>query len=292
MLKNTTRLKIALQKSGRLGDESLELLKKSGFHIRMNDRMLQAFDPYFPLEILFLRAGDIAEILADGIADIGILGQNSLYEKERGKELEEIQTLGFGDCRLCLAAPKSSEINSLKDFEGKVIATSHELILKNFLSEKNISAEVVPMSGSVEIAPALQIADVICDLVSSGSTLAANNLREVETIFVSEATLTKRKNLDTKKEKHLEEFLLRINSVLNARKLKSVTMNAPESALEKIQDALPALSSPTVSPLAKEGWIAIHTIITEDENFWVKIKNLKNAGASGILISPVERVIL
>ncbi len=286
-------LRIAIQKSGRLGDESLEILKKSGFSFSFaeNSRNLVLRATNFPLEILLLRVGDIPHIVKEGLVDLGIVGENSLHEKGLS-DLEVLEELGFGKCKLCLAAPQNGNIHSVQDFEGKIIATSYPCITKDFFEAQNIHAEVVELSGSHEIAPQMGIADGICDIVSTGSTLAANKLKNIAQVFTSQAVLIARK--DTKeqlKKKGIADFLMRLNSVLRAKNLKSLIMNAPKSALEKIEEILPSLESPTVTPLVKEGWVAIHSIAKEDEHFWELIEQLKKAGASGILVFPIDRVI-
>ncbi len=292
-MKSYKALRIAIQKSGRIGEESLDLLKKSGFKIRTSGRNLIAKASNFPLEILFLRVGDIPGIVADGLADLGIVGENSLAEKaEKFPDLQVVEKLGFSHCRLCLAVPENSEISDLSDFEGKTIAATYTNIVQDFFAEKNISVNVVKLSGSVEIAPQLGLADAICDIVSSGETLKAHHLNNIAEIFTSEAVLfTQKGHEKILKEKGLEDVLMRLHSVLTAQDLKSVIMNIPEISLSKIQKILPALESPTIMPLAKEGWVAIHTVMKEDDTFWENIQSLKSLGATGILISPLGRVI-
>ena len=287
----TPILRLAIQKSGRLASKSLDILSRAGIDVPEYDRLLKIKARDFPLEVLLLRATDIPEVVADEAADLCILGQNSLQESMHYFELEELRQLKFGHCRLSIAVPQNAPITKVSELAGKSIATSHPLLLQKYLHKHGTKAQVVPMSGSVEIAPELAIADAICDLVSSGSTLQANNLRELEPIFHSRAALIARKGLDGDKRGLLDEFLLRIDSVSNAFGVKSVTMNAPRDALATIEDILPGIESPTVTPLAKEGWIAIHSIVAEDDEFWHKMRQLKDAGATGILISPLERVI-
>lgn len=284
-------LRLALQKSGRLAQKSMAILEKAGIDIPEFDRILKIKARNFPLEILLLRTSDIPEVVSDDAADLCILGQNSLMESMHYLELEELRKLKFGRCRLSLAVPVQSPITSAKELNGKIIATSHPVLLQKYLYQHKLSADVLPMSGSVEIAPELGVADAICDLISSGSTLQANNLRELELIFASEAVLIANKTIAAEKQAILEEFLLRIDSVVNASSLKSVIMNAPRSELPAIEKILPGLDSPTITPLAKEGWIAIHSVVEEDEDFWRKMRKLKEAGASGILVMPIERVI-
>ena len=287
----TPVLRLAIQKSGRLATRSLEILARAGIDVPEYNRLLKIKARDFPLEILLLRATDIPEVVADEAADLCILGQNSLHESMHYLELEELRELKFGHCRLSIAVPRAAEIDKVSELAGKTIATSHPVLLQKYLHRHGTKAQVVPMSGSVEIAPELAIADAICDLVSSGSTLQANNLRELEPIFSSQAVLVANKALDGDKRELLEEFLLRIDSVINAFRVKSVTMNAPREVLPQIEAILPGIESPTVTPLAKEGWIAIHSIVDEDDEFWTKMRQLKDAGATGIPISPLERVI-
>ncbi len=288
---NQPILRLALQKNGRLGQKSLVILEKAGIDIPDFDRVLKVRARNFPLELLFLRTSDIPEVVSDDAADACILGQNSLMESMHYLELQEIRQLKFGKCRLAIAVPNGSAIASVKQLHKKIIATSHPILLQKYLYQHHIEAEIIPMNGSVEIAPELGIADAICDLVSSGSTLHANNLHELETIFSSEAAFVVRKNLDASKQAILDEFLLRIDSVVNASRLKSVIMNAHTTSLPAIEAILPGLDSPTITPLAKPDWIAIHSVVEEDEDFWNKIRKLKAAGACGILVMPIERVI-
>ncbi len=287
----TPTLRLAIQKSGRLATKSLEILARAGIDVPEYDRLLKIKAKNFPLEILLLRASDIPEVVSDEAADVCIIGQNSLMESMHYLELEELRQLKFGSCRLSIAVPMNSPFDSVKELAGKAIATSHPVLLQKYLNQHKLKVEVLPMSGSVEIAPELGVAEAICDLVSSGSTLQANNLREIEPIFLSQAALIANKDLSPEKQKLLDEFLMRIDSVINAADLKSVTLNAHKSALKQIEEVLPGLDSPTVTPLAKEDWVAIHSIVKEDEDFWNKIRKLKEAGARGILVAPIERVI-
>ena len=245
----------------------------------------------FPLDILFLRVGDIPNMVKEGVVDLGIVGENTLAEKDY-TEVKTVEKLGFGKCTLCLAAPKKSDIKSIADFSGKMIATSYANITRKYLKNLGISCEIVEMSGSNEIAPQLGLADAICDIVSTGATLEANNLVNLEKIFTSQAVLIGKENAkETLKEKNIDDFLMRLHSVLRAKKLKSVIMNVPNSAIEQISNVLGSLKSPTVMPLAKDGWSALHSVIEDDENFWNTITTLKANGACGILISPIERVL-
>lgn len=282
-------MRLGIQKSGRLFSETVELLKKAGFSFNWHDRSLSARVKNFPLEILFLRAPDIPEMLVDSVLDLGIFGENTLAESRFCGQIRHQKRLGFGECRLVLAAPKNSSFREISDFAGKRIATSHPRLLEGFLLEKKVSADIIPMSGSVEIAPAMGIAEGICDLMSSGETLAVHNIAPLTEIFSSEAALVSTKEFSGGAT--FREFLLRLDSVLLAKNLKSVVMNAPRLALPEIEKILPGLDSPTITPLAREGWVAIHSVVSEDETFWEKISDLKKAGASGILIQPIDRVI-
>lgn len=285
------RLKIAIQKSGRLTDQTLDLFKRSGLDFEVYGERLFSSCQNFPLEILFLRDDDIPEYVQDGVCDLGIVGRNGVEECEA--KVEVLESLGFGRCRLALAAPKISSYRSIKDLEGKTIATSYPTILRRYLQRNEVSCKVVLVKGSVEITPSLEVADAICDLVSTGTTLRTNGLEPLETVLESEALLVANPNLlKTKRLSHdLERFLLRIRATLMARRSKYVMMNAPESALEKIRDILPGLGSPTVMPLAQTGMIAVHSVVPED-TFWEVTERLKQAGASGILVVPIEKMIL
>ncbi len=291
-MKNTTqRLRIAIQKSGRLGIESVDLLKKSGFSFQKSERTLMARCKNFPLDILFLRVGDIPNMVKEGVVDLGIVGENTLSEKKY-TEVTIVEKLGFGKCTLCLAAPKKSTITSLADFSGKIIATSYANITRTYLQNKGIHCEIVEMSGSHEIAPQLGLADAICDIVSTGATLEANNLVNIETIFNSQAVLIGKENAKKLLQpKHIDDFLMRLHSVLRAKQLKSVIMNVANKNISAISNVLGSLQSPTIMPLAQEGWSALHSVIEENDAFWNTITELKKNGASGILISPIERVL-
>ncbi len=284
-------LRIAIQKSGRLGIESVDLLKKSGFKFQKSERTLMARCEDFPLDILFLRVGDIPNMVKEGVVDLGIVGENTLAEKNYS-EITTVEKLGFGKCTLCLAAPKKSDIKSITDFSGKMIATSYANITRKYLENLGISCEIVEMSGSHEIAPQLGLADAICDIVSTGATLEANNLVNIEQIFTSQAVLIGKENAkEVLQTKRIDDFLMRLHSVLRAKKLKSVIMNVPNDSIQKISNVLGSLKSPTIMPLAKEGWSALHSVIEEDSNFWNTITELKKNDACGILISPIERVL-
>lgn len=278
-------MKIAIQSKGRLSEESLALLKNAGFDFQKTARSLSATVKNFPLEILFLRSGDIPEIVADGIAEIGICGQNTLVES--GYSLTERLSLGFGKCKLCIASPEYQEYSSLQNTR---IATSYPRILQSYLDQKNLQADLVDLSGSVEIAPKLGIADLVCDLVSTGSTLKNNGLQVRETIFHSEAVLISNPNISQEKSLSLEKVIMRMESVIRAKKTKYIIMNAPKNKIEEISTILPSLDSPTITPLSNPDMVSIATVIQEDE-FWETIDRLKEKNASGILVMPIEKVI-
>jgi ATP phosphoribosyltransferase len=282
------KLKIAIQKSGRLYDDSLALLKDCGIHISNGANKLKTEASNFALEVYFLRDDDIPQYVEDGVADIGIAGENVVYEKR--KEVDIREKLGFGKCRLSLAVSKSENFTYewLKD---KRIATSYPILLKQYLDENNISAEIHEISGSVEIAPGIGLADAICDLVSSGSTLMTNGLKEVETILQSQAVLIAGDRLDKGKQQLLDKLLFRIRAVQKARNNKYILLNAPDENLEAIIGLLPGMKSPTVLPLAEKGWSSVHSVLQEDE-FWDIIEQLKAAGAQGILVVPIEKMII
>ncbi len=282
-------LKIAVQKSGRLLDDSIQLLKECGIKVDNGKDQLKATATNFPLEVLYLRNSDIPQYLADGVADISILGENTLIEKE--KELLNLRKLGFSKCRLSLAVPKEVNYTDLSFFNGKKIATSYPNTVNAFLKEKNIKADIHVISGSVEIAPNIGLADAIADLVSSGSTLFKNGLKEVEVMLKSEAVLTSNKNLNAEKKAILEKLLFRIDAVLTAKNNKYVLLNAPNDKLQNIIKILPGMKSPTVMPLATSGWSSVHTVITEND-FWNVIDQLKANGAQGILIVPIEKMVI
>ncbi len=282
------RLQIAVQKSGRLLDDSLKLLKECGLKIPSPQGQLKASVDNFPLDLLFLRNSDIPEYVADGVADIAIIGENLLIEKESNVAL--LMPLGFSKCRVSLAATKSSDIQSVKDFEGKKIATSYPVTLKKFLDEKGVNASIHTISGSVEIAPTIGLADGICDIVSTGNTLFMNGLREVEKILTSQAILIGNKQLTPTKQDVLNQLIFRIQSVLAAKNAKYVLLNCREEQLAAITAILPGIKSPTVMPLAEKGWLSVHSVIQEQQ-FWDNIDALRKAGAEGILIVPIEKMI-
>ncbi len=288
-MQNETVLRIAIQKSGRLYEDSVQLLKECGIELRNVKDRLRTVSENFPIEVFFLRDDDIPEYVEDGVADVGIVGQNVLAEKNR--KVDTVEALGFGKCRLSIAVPKSLVYEGVESLEGKRIATSYPHLVKSFLAEKKVTASIHEISGSVEIAPGIGLSDVIVDLVSSGGTLFMNGLKEAEIILESQAVLVARKNLDEEKIAILDKLLFRIRAVKKAKKSKYVLMNAPNDQLENIISLLPGMRSPTILPLAKEGWSSVHSVLSEDK-FWEIIEKLKAAGAEGILVVPIEKMIL
>ena len=282
-------LKIAIQKSGRLYEDSIKLLKECGIELNNGNKQLKAAAFNFPIEVYFLRDDDIPQYVYDGVADIGIVGENVLLEKN--KNIDIAYRLGFGRCRLSIAVPKAVQYNSIEDLRGLKIATTYSTILQQYLNDKNIEAEIHEISGSVEIAPSIGLADAICDLVSSGSTLFTNGLKEVEVILQSEAVLSVNKNLTTEKRLILDKLLLRINSVKTAKNNKYILLNAPNHQLKNIFSLLPGMKSPTVVPLVEEGWSSIQSVITEND-FWDVIEKLKQFEAEGIIVMPIEKMIV
>ncbi|MDG5799610.1 ATP phosphoribosyltransferase [Marinilabiliaceae bacterium ANBcel2] len=284
-----TKLRIALQKKGRLHDDSIKLMKESGIKFNIGQGRLVAKSEKFPAEALFLRDDDIPQTVADGVSDLGVVGENEYAEKEY--ELNIIKRLGFSKCRLSLAIPKSEEYKDLSWFEGKKVATSYPVILKRFFNEKKINADIHEIAGSVEIAPGIGIADAIFDIVSSGSTLVANSLKEVEVVMKSEALLVANKNLSKEKQELIDQMLFRFNAVEASNSNKYILLNAPNENIKEIVSILPGMKSPTVLPLAEEGWSSVHSVINETK-FWDVIDQLKANGAEGILIIPIEKMIL
>ncbi len=282
-------LRIAVQSKGRLFEETMELLNEAGIKLTSGKRSLLVPSKTFPIEILFLRDDDIPQAVADGVTDLGIVGENEYIEKKQNADL--LQRLGFSKCRLSLAIPKEEEYHSLNWFAGKKIATSYPGILSDFLKKNAIKADIHVISGSVEIAPGIGLSDAIFDIVSSGSTLISNHLKEVEVVMQSEALLIGNKNLTKEKKEILEELVFRINAVQTADDKKYILLNAPNNKLQEIFDILPGMKSPTVLPLAQEGWSSIHSVISE-KRFWEIISKLKAAGAEGILVIPIEKMIL
>jgi len=282
-------LKIAVQKSGRLLDDSIQLLKECGIKVDNGKDQLKAAATNFPLEVLYLRNSDIPQYLADGVADISIIGENTLIEKE--KELVNLRKLGFSKCRLSLAVPKEVDYPGLQWFQNRKVATSYPNTVNAFFKEKGINADIHVISGSVEIAPNIGLADGIADLVSSGSTLFKNGLKEVEVMLKSEAVLATNKNLSAGKKEILDKLLFRIDAVMAAKNNKYVLLNAPNDKIDEIIRILPGMKSPTVMPLAASGWSSVHTVITESD-FWNIIDQLKASGAQGILIVPIEKMVI
>jgi len=281
-------IRIAVQKSGRLSDKSLQLLKDCGIKFDNGGRKLSTQAKNFPMEILFLRDDDIPQYVANGVADLGILGLNEVEEKDQ--EVDVIKQLGFAGCRLSLAVQKDIDYPGLEWFNGKKVASSYTTIVKKFFAEKGIDATTEEIGGSVEIAPGIGLAEGICDIVSTGSTLIMNGLKEVETVMYSEAVLISNPNLSGDKQELLNKLTFRIDAVQNAQKSKYILLNAPNDKIEEISALLPGMKSPTVLPLAEEGWSSLHSVI-EENDFWNVIDQLKDAGAQGILVSPIEKLI-
>ncbi|RYZ25714.1 MAG: ATP phosphoribosyltransferase [Chitinophagaceae bacterium] len=282
-------LKLAIQKSGRLHEDSIKLLNDCGIAVKSGGNHLRTVAENFPLEVYFLRDDDIPQYVEDGVADIGIVGENVLYEK--GKQVEIIEALGFGKCRLSIAVKKTDEYRNADFLQAKKIATSYPVLTQKFLDENRINAEIHEISGSVELAPGIGLADAVCDLVSSGSTLFMNGLQEVQTILKSQAVLISKPELTSEQQKIVSQLLFRIRAVKKAKNNKYVLLNAPNESLDQIISLLPGMKSPTVLPLADEGWSSVHSVLSEDE-FWEKIEALKNAGAQGILVVPIEKMIM
>jgi ATP phosphoribosyltransferase len=284
-----TKLKIAIQKSGRLHEDSLRLLKECGIEISNGVNKLKSEASNFPIEVYFLRDDDIPQYIEDAVADIGFVGENIVYEKK--KKIDIVEKLGFGKCRLSIAVRRHDEYNDAGFLKGRRIATSYPILVQQYLTENKIDAEIHEISGSVEIAPGIGLADAICDLVSSGSTLFMNGLKEVETILHSQAVLIKNKQLGAVQEQLLSKLLFRIQAVKKAKNNKYVLLNAPNEKLNEIISLLPGMKSPTVLPLAVEGWSSVHSVLSENE-FWEIIEKLKAAGAQGILVVPIEKMIV
>lgn len=282
-------LRIAVQAKGRLHEETMTMLEESSIKMDLGKRLLLVSSKSFPVEILFLRDDDIPQAVATGIADVGIVGENEFVEK--GEDANIIRRLDFSKCRLSLAIPKEVDYKGLEWFQGKKIATSYPNILKNFLKENNISADVHVITGSVEIAPSIKLADCIFDIVSSGGTLVTNNLKEVEVVMKSEALMIGNKNLSAEKQEILDELLFRFNSYKNAEGKKYIILNVPNDNINDVCEILPGMKSPTITPLVKEGWSSMHSVISE-KTFWEIISKLKALGAEGILVIPIEKMIL
>ena len=282
-------LKIAVQKSGRLSEKSLSLIQEAGINITNGARKLVSVSSNFPLELLYLRDDDIPQYVTDKVADIGIVGENVVLEK--GAQVEIVRRLGFSRCRLSLAIPKTEDYEDVSWFNGKKIATSYPKILDGFLKKNGVQAEIHEISGSVEIAPGIGLADGIFDIVSSGSTLISNGLKEVEVVVHSEAVLIADPHMDAEKRTILDNLVFRIKSVQAAKSNKYILLNAPNHNLEKIVKVIPGMKSPTVMPLAEEGWSSVHSVLSESQ-FWEVIDQLKELGAQGILVIPIEKMIL
>ena len=282
-------LRIAVQAKGRLFEETMALLEESDIKLSTTKRTLLVQSSNFPVEVLFLRDDDIPQSVATGVADLGIVGENEFVEK--GEDAEVIKRLGFSKCRLSLAMPKDVDYPGVEWFNGKKIATSYPVILENYMKTKGVNAEVHVITGSVEVAPGIGLADAIFDIVSSGSTLVSNRLKEVEVVMKSEALLIGNKNMCDEKKEILNELLFRMNAMKTAEDKKYVLMNAPKDKLEEIVAVLPGMKSPTVMPLAQEGWCSVHTVLDE-KRFWEIIGKLKALGAEGILVLPIEKMIL
>ncbi|MEX0289512.1 MAG: ATP phosphoribosyltransferase [Flavobacteriaceae bacterium] len=284
-----TKIKIAIQKSGRLNDDSLRILKDCGISIDNGKDQLRAMARNFPMEVFYLRNGDIPQYLRDGVVDVAIIGENVLIEK--GADISISEKLGFSKCRVSIAVPKSASFSDIGDLQGKRIATSYPNTVTNYLKEKGVTADLHIINGSVEIAPNIGLADAICDIVSSGSTLFKNNLREVEVMLKSEAVLAVSPKIGEEAGQILEKLRFRIGSVLQARKSKYVLMNVPNDKLDEVIKILPGMRSPTVLPLAEAGWSSVHTVIKQD-TFWEVLDGLRTAGAEGILVCPIEKMVL
>jgi len=283
------KLHIAVQKSGRLHNDSLKLLKDCGISIDNGKDQLKAAAKNFPMEVFYLRNGDIPQYLRDGVVDIAIIGENLLVEKGEGIDITE--RLGFSTCKVSIAVPKDENYEGIQSLGGKKIATSYPNTVKKFLAEKGVEADLHIINGSVEIAPNIGLSDAICDIVSSGSTLFKNNLKEVEVLFRSEAVLAAGPSLDSEKQALLDKLQFRIQSVLKGRRSKYILMNVPNDSIDTISSILPVLKSPTIMPLAESGWSSLHSVIDEG-TFWEVIDQLKAAGAQDILICPIEKMVL
>lgn len=284
----TQKLRIAIQKKGRLSEDSLKLIKESGIRFSKSTGTLKADAYNFPLEFLFLRDDDIPGYVEDGTADIGIVGQNECAEKD--KDVEVLKALGFSKCRLSIGVPKLTEYTDSSFLNGKNIATSYPVILGKWLKEKGLTADIHEISGSVEIAPSIGLAEAICDLVSTGSTLISNGLKEAEAIFSSEAVLIGHKHMSAQKREILDKLIFRIESVMRAKDKKYITLNCQKSDVQKITDLIPGVKSPSITNLAKDGWVSMHSVVNENE-FWDVIDKVREAGAEGVLVLPIEKII-
>lgn len=288
-MKTEVKLRIAIQKSGRLNDDSIRMLKECGIEFDNGLNKLKASAFNFPLEVLFLRDDDIPEYVEQGVADIGIVGENVLVES--GAKVKQIEKLGYGKCRLSIAVPKDVKYSGIKDMKGKRIATTYSRVLQKYLSKNKVKAEIHEISGSVEIATGIGLAEAICDIVSSGSTLFTNGLKEVETVMKSEAVLIGNNKLNTAQLRIVERLLFRIRASRTAKRNKYLLLNAPDSKLESICKLIPGMKSPTVMPLKQKGWSSVHSVIDE-EKFWDIIEQLRDAGAEGILVVPIEKMVV
>ncbi|QJD79344.1 ATP phosphoribosyltransferase [Spirosoma rhododendri] len=284
----TSALRIALQKSGRLSEDSYQLFKECGIRFDYGTGKLRSVSSNFPAEFLFLRDDDIPGYVEDGVADLGIVGEN--VSVETGRSVSTIHKLGFSKCRLSIAIPRGTDWSGIHDLTGKSIATSYPTLLGNYLKDKGVSADIHEISGSVEIAPGIGLAEAVCDIVSSGSTLLSNGLQEVETIFRSEAILIANPELTADKQTLVDKLLFRIKAVQAAKNNKYIVLNAPNHAIGQITSLLPGMRSPTVTPLATEGWSSVHSVLNENE-FWENIEAIRAAGAEGILVIPIEKMI-
>lgn len=284
----STVLRLAIQKSGRLSEESIKLIKECGIEFSSGGGTLKSVAHNFPIEVLFLRDDDIPGYVADGVADIGIVGENVAVETR--KKLTTVRQLGFSTCRLSIGVPKGMEFTSKESLNGMRIATSYPNILSDYLFENNIKASIHEISGSVEIAPGIGLADAICDIVSSGSTLISNGLKETEVVFRSQAILAACPQLSAEKQAILDELMFRISAVKNAEKTKYIMLNVPDHAIKTVTNLLPGVKSPTVMPLAEKGWSSLHSVVKESD-FWEILSKLKEAGAEGILVLPIEKIV-
>jgi len=289
MVQMNAKIRIAVQKSGRLYEDSVKLLKECGIELRNVKDRLKTESDNFPLEVFFLRDDDIPQYVEDGVADIGIVGENVLFEKN--KKTTVVEELGFGKCRLSIAVPRSQQYDGVATLKGKRIATSYPFLVGSYLKQHNVEADIHEISGSVEIAPGIGLADVVADLVSSGSTLFMNGLKEVETILQSQAVLVRNNGLSQMQLDLLDKLLFRIRSVKKAKRNKYILLNAPNEKIKEIIALLPGMKSPTVLPLAESGWSSVHSVLDEDA-FWDKIEQLKAAGAQGILVIPIEKMVM
>lgn len=284
-----SKLKIAIQKKGRLNEDSLKILKDAGISIDNGKDQLKASSSNFPLEVFYLRNGDIPQYLRDGVIDIAIVGENLLFEK--GQDLPVVEKLGFSKCKVSIAIPKTATATSLKDLDGQRIATSYPNTVQTFLDQNGISADIHVINGSVEIAPNIGLADAICDIVSSGSTLFKNNLKEVEVLLKSQAVMVASPQISIESQAILDKLQFRIQSVLKGRNNRYVLMNVPNNKLDEVIEILPGMKSPTVLPLAEQGWSSVHSVINKNE-FWDIIDILKDKGAEGILVCPIEKMVI